>query len=317
MRLGLLSTANINKAILEGAKEADAVDVVAVGSRDGAKAQAYASEHGLERAHGSYESLLEDPELDAIYISLPNGMHHEWTMKAIAAGKHVLVEKPYSRRPDEAEEAWDAAAGAGLVLMEAFMYRHHPQAALARSLVEQGSIGRLRHIRTSFSFPLHDRENVRMVAALDGGALMDVGCYTVSGARLLGGEPEQVFGEQVVGPTGVDVDFYGTLRFPGDVVAQFDASFTLPDRQRLEAIGEEGTLVLEAPWRADWGGRVLLNGDPVEVESGNSYTFELRNFAAAVAGEAEPLLGRDDAVQQARTIDALYRSAESGEAVRL
>ena len=291
--------------------------MVAVASRDGAKAQAYASEHGLERAHGSYESLLEDPELDAVYISLPNGMHHEWTMKAIAAGKHILVEKPYSRRPDEAEEAWDAAADAGLVLMEAFMYRHHPQAALARSLVEQGSIGRLRHIRTSFSFPLHDHENVRMVAELDGGALMDVGCYTVSGARLLGGEPEQVYGEQVVGPTGVDVDFYGTLRFPGDVVAQFDASFTLPDRQRLEAIGEEGTLVLEAPWRADWGGRVLLNGDPVEVEGGDSYTFELRNFAAAVAGDAEPLLGRDDAVQQARTIDALYRSAESGEAVRL
>ena len=134
---------------------------------------------------------------------------------------------------------------------------------------------------------------------------------------MLGGEPEQVYGEQVLGPTGVDVDFYGTLRFPGDVVAQFDASFTLPDRQRLEAIGEEGTLVLEAPWRADWGGRVLLNGEPVEVESGNSYTFELQNFAAAVAGEAEPLLGRDDAVQQARTIDALYRSAESGEAVSL
>jgi predicted dehydrogenase len=317
MKLGLLSTANINKAILEGAKGVGEVDVVAVGSRDGAKAQAYASEHGLERGHGSYEELLEDADVDAVYISLPNGMHHDWTMSAIAAGKHVLVEKPYSRHPGEAEDAWGAAADAGLVLMEAFMYRHHPQMARARSLVEQGAIGRLRHIRTTFSFPLHDHENVRMVPGLDGGALMDVGCYCVSGARLLGGEPEQVHGEQVVGPTGVDVDFYGTLRFPGDVVAQFDASFTLPERQRLEATGEQGMLVVEAPWRADWGGRVLVNGDPVDVESGNSYTFELRNFAAAVAGQAEPLLGREDAVQQARVIDALYRSAEGGEAVRL
>jgi predicted dehydrogenase len=317
VRLGLLSTARINGAILGGAEGADGVDVVAVASRDGAKAQAYASEHGLERSHGSYEALLEDPEVDAVYISLPNGMHHEWTMHAVAAGKHVLIEKPYSRRPAEAEEAWDAAADAGLVLMEAFMYRHHPQIALARSLVDQGSIGRLRQIRTTFSFPLLDLENVRMVPGLDGGALMDVGCYCLSGARLLGGEPEQVYGEQVLGPTGVDVDFYGTLRFPGDVVAQFDASFTLPDRQRLEAIGETGILVLEAPWRADLGGRVLLNGDPVDVESANSYTFQLRNFAAAVAGDEKQLLGRDDAVQQARVIDALYRSAESGRAVTL
>ena len=138
MRLGLLSTANINKAILEGAKGAEAVDVVAVGSRDGAKAQAYASEHGLERGHGSYEALLEADDVDAVYISLPNGMHHEWTMRAVAAGKHVLGEKPYSRRPEEAEEAWDAAAQAGLVVMEAFMYRHHPQVAARGSSWSRG-----------------------------------------------------------------------------------------------------------------------------------------------------------------------------------
>ncbi len=317
MRLGLLSTANINKAILGGAKHADAVEIVAVASRDGAKAQAYASEHGIGRSHGSYEALLDDDGVDAVYISLPNGMHHEWTLKAVEAGKHVLVEKPYSRRPEEAEQAWDAAADAGLVVMEAFMYRHHPQAALAQSLVEQGRIGRLRHIRTTFSFQLLDFENVRMLADLDGGALMDVGCYCISGARLLGGEPERVYGEQVLGPTGVDVDFYGTLRFPNDVIAQFDASFSLPERQRLEAVGDEGTLVVEAPWRADWGGRVLLNGEPVAVDEVNPYGLELANLAAAIAGDAEPLLGRDDALAQARVIEALYRSAESGDAVSL
>lgn len=317
MRLGLLSTARINDAILGGAKHADAVEIVAVASRDGAKAQAYASEHGIERSHGSYEALLEDPGVDAVYISLPNGMHHDWTLKAIEAGKHVLVEKPYSRRSAEAEEAWDAADRAGIVVMEAFMWRHHPQAAMARSLVEDGAIGRLHLIRTTFSFQLLDLGNVRMAPDLDGGALMDVGCYCISGARLLGGEPERVYGEQVLGPSGVDVDFYATLRFPGDVVAQFDASFTLPERQRLEAVGEGGTLVLEAPWRMDWGGRVLVNGEPVDVPAVDPYGLELANLAAAIAGEAEPLLGREDALAQARVIEALYRSAESGEAVSL
>jgi predicted dehydrogenase len=315
MRIGLLSTAEINLALLRA--EPDGVEIAAVASRDGARAQAYASEHGIERSHGSYEALLADDGLDAVYISLPNGMHHEWTLNAIEAGKHVLVEKPYSRRSPEAEEAWDAAGRAGVVLMEAFMWRHHPQAAKAKALVDGGAIGRLRHIRTTFSFQLLDLGNIRMAPDLDGGALMDVGCYCVSGARLLGGEPERVSGEQVLGPTGVDVDFYGTLRFPGDVVAQFDASFTLPKRQRLEAVGEEGTLVLEAPWRSDWGGRLLVNDEPVDVPVADPYALELENLAAAIAGKAEPLLGRADAVAQARVIEALYRSADSGSSVDL
>ena len=315
MRLGLLSTAKINGAII-GAAPAAGVELVAVASRDGAKAQAYASEHGLARGHGSYEALLADDDVDAVYISLPNGMHHEWTLNALEAGKHVLVEKPYSRRAAEAEEAWAAADRAGLVLMEAFMWRHHPQAAVARSLVEDGAIGELRQIRASFSFLLREPANVRLAADLDGGALMDVGCYCISGARLLAGEPEQALGEQVLGESGVDVAFYGTLRFPGDVVAQFDASFTLPQRQRLEAVGEEGTLVLEAPWRSDWGGRVLVEGEPVDVPEANPYAVELANLAAAIAGEEPQLLGGEDAVAQARVIEALYRSAESGETVR-
>ncbi len=313
MKLGLLSTANINEMLIAAAP--DEVELAAVASRDGDRAKAYASEHGIPRAHGSYEALLADDELDAVYISLPNRLHHEWTMKALAAGKHVLVEKPYSRRPEEVEEAWDAAADAGLVLMEAYMYRHHPQAAKARALVDDGAIGRLRAIRSTFSFQLRDLSNIRMLADLDGGALMDVGCYCVSGSRLLAGEPEHVFGEQVLGPTGVDVDFHGTLRFPNDVIAQFDASFSLPKRQRLEAVGEGGTLVVEAPWRADWGGRVLVNDEAVPVDEADSYRLELANFAAAVDGSAEPLLGREDALAQARTIDALYRSAGSGETV--
>ena len=320
LRLGLLSTAAINGAILAGARETDRVEVVAVGSRDGAIAQGYASEHGLERSHGSYEALLEDADVDAVYISLPNRLHHEWTLKALAAGKHVLCEKPYSRRPAEVNEAFDAADAAGLVLAEAFMYRHHSQSARARELVQSGAIGRLRSVSASFSFPLLDQTNVRLSSELDGGALMDVGCYCVSGSRLLAGEPEGVLGEQVVAENGVDVAFHGTMRFAGDVIAQFDASFVAPDRQRLEAVGEEGTMLLTAPWKISDVGIRIRRGDAeerIEVPAGNSYRLELDDLAAAVAGERQPLLGRADALGQARAIEALYRSAESGEIVRL
>ena len=180
------------------------------------------------------------------------------------------------------------------------MYRHHPQTARVAELVAGGAIGELRAIRAAFSFPLAGSENVRLWPELDGGALMDVGCYCVSGARLLAGEPERVYGEQVVGPTGVDVTFAGTLRFPGDVVATFHASMALPLRQELEALGSEGTLLVEAPFRVDFGGDVLLRrGDRVErveVPEADSYRLELDDFAAAAAGERPPLLGRDDAV---------------------
>ena len=316
MRLGLLSTANINRAILAGAAKTDRVDVVAVGSRDAERAEAYAAEHGIATAHSSYQALLADPDVEAVYISLPNGMHHEWTMQALAAGKHVLCEKPYTRHPGEAEEAFDAADAAGLVLAEAFMYRHHPQTAAVARLVADGAVGRLCAVKATFTFPLHDLSDVRALPELDGGALMDVGCYCVSGIRLLAGEPEHVRGEQVTGTTGIDMAFHGTLRCADDVVGQFEASFRSPQRQSLEAVGETGVLVVEAPWRLDWGGSVTLRRDGetelVEVKGADSYTRELENLADAIEGGAPALLGRADAVGQARVIDALYRSAASG-----
>ena len=316
MRLGLLSTANINRAILGGAGGTDRVEVVAVASRDAARAEAYAAEHGIPAAHGSYEALLADPGVDAVYVSLPNGMHHEWTMHALAAGKHVLCEKPYTRHPEEAEEAFDAADAAGLVLMEAFMYRHHPQTATIARLVEERAVGRVLAIKAVFSFALTDLTNVRAIPELDGGALMDIGCYCVSGSRLVAGEPETVLAEQVVGETRVDMALYGTLRFPGDVVAQIEASFLAPQRQMLAVVGEEGVLRAHAPWRVDWGGDLVLarrgEREVVAVEAADPYTRELENLADAIEGRAPALLGRADAVAQARLIDALYRSAQSG-----
>jgi predicted dehydrogenase len=321
VRLGLLSTANINRQILAGAAETGLVDVVAVGSRDEATAQAYAAEHGIAAAHGSYEALLADADVDAVYVSLPNGMHHEWTMRALAAGKHVLCEKPYTRHPSEAEEAFDAADTAGLVLMEAFMYRHHPQTATIRRLVREGAVGRVLAVKAVFSFALVDLTNVRALPELDGGALMDVGCYCVSGSRLVGGEPVSVLAEQVVGETGVDMALYGTMRFPDDVVAQIEASFLAPERQSLEVVGDGGVLRVHAPWRVDWGGDLVLERDGssevVPVEQANSYTLQLENLAGAIEGDGHQLLGREDAVGQALVIDALYRSAADHTAVVL
>jgi len=314
MRLGIISTARINRAVLTGARASEQVEVAAVGSRDAAAAASYAREHGIPRAHGSYDALLADPEVDAVYISLPNALHHGWTLRALAAGKHVLCEKPYSRRPEDVEEAFAAAGAAGLHLMEAFMWRHNPQTRRLRELLPE--IGELRAIRATFAFRLEDEANVRLRPELEGGSLMDVGCYCVSGARLLAGaEPERVSAEQVTGPTGVDMQVTGVLRFPGDVTAELTSSFAFA-HQGLEAIGSHGTIVVPDPWHCR-AGVLVLNGKRITVESEDSYRLELENLGAAIRGEAEPLLGRADAVGQARTIEALYRSAAEGRAIRI
>lgn len=321
MRLGLLSTARINGEILAAAAASERVEVAAVASRDAARAEAYASAHGIPRAHGSYTALFEDTEVDAVYVSLPNGFHHEWTMRSLAAGKHVLCEKPYSRRPEEVEEAFDAAAAAGLVLMEAFMYRHHPQTHAIERRVRDGALGKVLAVKSTFTFPLASLADIRAQPDLAGGALMDVGSYCVSGSRLVAGEPATVLAEQVTGPTGIDMAFFGTMRFPGEVVGQFEASFVAPQRQSLEVVGEDGVLVADAPWRTDWAGELrILRGDGEEivtVPKANAYRLELENFADAIDGIAQPLLGREDALGQARAIAALYSAAADGRSVTL
>ena len=316
VRWGLLSTARISDAVLAGGRQSDRISFVAVASRDLSRAEAYAREHDIERAHGSYEALLDDGDVEAVYISLPNSLHVEWSVRALEAGKHVLCEKPLDRRPDEVVRAFDAAERAGRLLMEGFMYRHHPQTRELERVVADGRIGELRHMRTAFSFTLDDPANVRLRAELDGGALMDVGCYCVSGCRLLAGEPKLVFGRQRIGPTGVDIRFTGLLSFAADVSAEFYCGFDVPYASGFEAIGSEGSVLVRAPVTCR-DPHLELNGERIEVEDVDRYRLELENFSAAIRGEAEPLLGRDDALGQARAIDALYRSAASGAVVSL
>jgi predicted dehydrogenase len=315
LRLGLLSTADINAKLVAGAAEADEVEVVAVASRDAGRAREHADELGISRALGSYEELLGDPEVDAVYISLPNGMHVEWSVRALDAGKHVLCEKPLSRSPEEVERAFDAADRNERVLAEAFMWRHHPQALRLRELA--GELGELRLVRGAFSFSLSEPENIRLAADLDGGALMDVGCYCVSGARFLLGEPEQVTAHSH-GDT-VDIRFVGTMSFQSGALAVFDCGFDMPPRDELELIGSEGSLFLDDPWhsRTPVIERRAPDGaiEDVEIEKADAYGCELVDFARACAGEADHPFGRQDAVAQARAIAALYEAADSGRAV--
>ena len=320
VKWGILSTANINGKLLAGAAESVEVEVVAVGSRDRSRAEEFARHWQIERAYGSYDELLADPDVEAVYIPLPNSMHCDWSVRALEAGKHVLCEKPMSRHPADVEAAFDAAERTGRLLTEAFMYRHNPQTARLTELVAAGAIGDLRLIRSAFTYVLLDHDNIRLRTDVEGGALMDIGCYCVSGSRLLGGEPELVYGQQFTGPSGTDWVFTGSLRFPGDVLATFDCGTSAAERDELEAIGTEGSLFLDDPWHCRTpvielrcGGKV----ERIEVAPQDSYRLELENLGAAIRGEAKLLLGREDAVAQARVIEALYRSAAEQRAVVL
>ncbi len=320
VKWGILSTADINRKLLAGAAESAEVDVVAVASRELERARAFAERHGIPRAYGSYEELLADPDVEAVYVPLPNTLHVDWSIRALEAGKHVLCEKPLDRRPEAVERAFDAAERAGRLLAEAFMYRHHPQTARLAELVRSGAIGELRLVRSAFSYALFDEANIRLRPEVEGGALMDVGCYCVSGSRLLAGEPERVFGRAYVGPTGTDWVFTGSLRFRNGVLATFDCATCLTSRDELEAVGSEGSLFLDDPWHCTRPVIELRRDgavERIEVEPANPYRLELEDLSAAIRGERTPLLGREDAVAQARAIDALHRSAETGADVAL
>lgn len=315
-----MSTARINRLFLAGVAQSSGVEVVAVASRARDAAQRFAREHGIERALAGYETLVADPEVEIVYIPLPNSLHIEWTEQALEAGKHVLCEKPLSRHTAEVHRAFDVAEREGRHLTEAFMYRYHPQTKRLVELVRKGAVGRVRMIRAAFGFSLKEPSDIRLAAALDGGALMDVGCYCVNAARMIAGEPERVSAEQTIGGDGVDVLFAATMRFPGDVLAHFDAGFALDERDELEVIGEEGSLFLDDPWHCRRPGIQLRRDGPaqrIEVEAADPYLLEAENLSAAARGEAKPLLGREDAVGQARAIEALYESADSGHTVEL
>jgi xylose dehydrogenase (NAD/NADP) len=303
IRWGLLGTGNITAKLLAGARRSTTE-----------RARSFATANGIARAHGTYEEFLADPEVDAVYISLPNSLHHPWTLAALAAGKHVLCEKPYSRHPAQVDEAFDAADARGLVLEEAFMWRHTPQVRKLLELLPR--IGPLRTIRSTFSYVISAETDVRVAAHLDGGSLMDVGCYCVSGARLIAGEPERVMAEQVLDANGVERRLSGLMRMPGNVMASFTCGFDSATHETLEVIGQDGRILLPDPWHSTTG-RLYLDDEPIQVDAINPYQLELEDVNAAIRGERPPRLGRADALGQARAIEALYRAADTATVVAL
>jgi predicted dehydrogenase len=317
LRLGLLSTARINDRIIAAAAASERVEVVAVASRDAERAAAYARERSIPRSHGSYEALLEDDDVEAVYVSAPNGSHAPWSRRALEAGRHVLCEKPLDADPEVVDDLFACATERGLVMTEAFMWRHLPQTAALCDMVTRGAAGELRLVDVWFAFTLARAGDPRLDPGGQGGSLMDVGCYCVSAARLLAGEPEAVTAQRVRDPTrsdGVDVRVAATLRFAGPVLATFDCGFDLPERAGLRVVGSEATLEVDDPWfGVEPGIRVRAPDGTVEevaVEAADPYRAQLDDLAGAVAGEHPPLVGRAEAVGQARTLQALLRAMD-------
>ena len=313
IRLGIIGTGGILDRFLPGAERSRAIEVAAVASRNGERARRFASDRGIGRAHGSYDALLADPDVDAVYIPLPNSMHHEWTMRSLRAGKHVMAEKPYSTSAAEVDEAHDLADAAGLVLTEGFMWRHGPHAL--RFVDELPRIGELRTIRSTFSFTIGSEDDIRLNRELAGGSLMDVGTYCVNAARLIAGrEPVAAMGLAWPSSSGVDERFSGILDFGDGVVATLTSGFR-SDHSGIEAIGSAGSLRLDSPFAGRATKLTGSDGFEEAIPRVDPYELELDDFAAAIRGEHPVRLGRADALGQARALAALYESAATGRRV--
>ena len=322
LKWGLLSTARINRAVIGPIRASNRNQLEAVASRSIDKARAYAREWEIPRPFGSYEEMLADPEIDVVYISLPNGLHAEWTIKAAQAGKHILCEKPLALSEQELDAMEAATQKAGVVLAEAFMYRHHPQTLQVKQLVDKGEIGDLQLVRGSFTFKLQNLGDVRLAPELGGGSIWDVGCYPISYARYLAGtEPLEVFGWQYSGDAGVDLTFAGQMRFPDDVYAQFDSGFRTPFRAQVEVVGSSGSLLVPTPFKPEQNEKILLRrGDEVEeiyMPGQELYLGEIEDMADAVLLGKAPRISLADSRSNLKTIRALLESAGKGIPVRL
>ena len=319
---GLLSTASISRALLPPLQASKRNQLLAVGSRSKHAADSYAREWKIQRAYGSYEELLADPEIDVIYNPLPNHLHAEWTIRAVEAGKHVLCEKPLALSVDEVDAVRAAAQKHGRIVAEAFMYRHHPQTLKVQELVKSGSLGTPKLIRGSFSFVLSDQGNVRLKPEYGGGSIWDIGCYPISYARtVLGEEPLEVFGWQVTGLTGIDDTFVGQMRFDRNVLVQFDSSFVIPFHAFMEIVGSEATLSIPHPFKPETDEKIYLTRDgkteTIKIKGQELYLGEVEDMADSILLGKEPRISLDDSRSNVKTINALLESAQTGQAVKM
>lgn len=323
VRCGLLSTAHINRRIIPAIRAHARAVVAAVGSRDLARARAYARTWDIPRAYGSYDEVLGDDEVDLVYIALPNALHVAWTLRAIAAGKHVLCEKPMALLPSDVDRIAAAARERNVIVAEAFMYRHEPLTDRMLTLLRQGAIGPLRAMHIGFTYRRSREADVRLSAALGGGCLWDVGCYPVSYARLVAGsEPVEVFGTAEVGTSGVDEAFTGLLRFADGLVATIHANFHAEYRTWADVSGADAAMRIAAPFKpAAQESIELRRGDLVQtlVIDGSPELFvrEVDDIVRAILDGTPPRISLEDSRGNAATLAALHESARTGQPVRL
>ena len=323
LRWGLLSTARINRSVIPPIRGSVRSELKAVASRDIVKAKEYAREWHIPHAYGSYEELLADESIDAIYNPLPNHLHAEWSIRAAKAGKHVLCEKPLALTLDEVDQMIAAAKQHNVVIAEAFMYKHHPQTLKVLELVEQETIGELLLIKGAFTFNLDRPDDVRWIPEWGGGSIWDVGCYPISFTRLIArAEPLEVFGYQVNSSSGVDVVFSGQMRFASGLLAQFDCGFRAPYRTSLEIVGTKGSIDLSSPFKPAGGEWIKIkHGERTElIESprvDHLYLGEVEDMERAVLEGQTPRVSLENSRGNIATILALLESARTGAVVHL
>jgi predicted dehydrogenase len=320
VRWGVLSTADIGMAkVIPAIQQAENCDVVAIASRSSDRAEAAAAQLGIPGAYGSYEALLEAPDIDAVYLPLPNNLHREWTIKAAVAGKHVLCEKPIALTEAQAEEMAAVADEAGVKIQEAFMYRHHPTWVEAVRLIASGAIGELQAVQSWFSYFNDDPNNIRNHTELGGGAIMDIGCYCINLSRMLfEAEPTRVEAAVRRDRTmGIDIVSSAVLEFPGGGQATFTCSTRAEDYQRVHIVGTHGRIDIEIPFNIppDRQTRIFVTqgGDPpvapttetVAFPAADQYTIQASLFARAILDDTEVSVPIEDAIANMRVIETI------------
>jgi D-xylose 1-dehydrogenase (NADP+, D-xylono-1,5-lactone-forming) len=326
IRWGIISAARIaESAVIPAIQASSNGELLAVASRDKAKGEAFAKRNNIPKVYSSYEELLADPEIDAVYIPLPNGLHGEWSIKAAQAGKHILCEKPLASNAAEAEAMAAAAKEANVLLAEAFMYRFNPQIQKVKQMIADGAIGKVNMVNASFSFAMDGDTDIRLDKSLAGGSLMDVGCYCIDSTRyLLGEEPLEVKAFADIGAkSGVDETMVGLMRFPSGALAHFDCGFRTFFTQTFELRGTDGRIYLErayVPLRPDasadviiryWKGQVGSEGssyEVIKVEKPDQYVLMVEDFADSILNNRPMKFPIEDSIAQMRAIDMLYAS---------
>ena len=317
MRWGILGVSGMvgRLAVLPALRDSPTAALVAIASRDAARAQAEADAFGAARAYGSYAALLDDAEVEAVYIPLPNALHREWTIAALRSGRHVLCEKPLACTAAEAVAMAEAAQSSRRTLMEAYMTAFHPRARRAVELAREGALGKLQAMRSVFTFPNRDPLNHRWLAEMGGGALLDVGIYCLEPLLKIGGEPVRVAGSSIAAPSGVDASFSGWLEFDDGLTASFLASFDAPELQRLEVVGSEAAIACGTAFTAGAHDNLIdiqhRDGRRESLDAGacNPYLAMVEHFARVVAGEEESLRPPADSVRTLAVIDRVRATA--------